>query len=410
MGIDQSVLDILKSLYYYVVNMIVRHLDQALAQHFEKYKEVLVLLGARQVGKTTIVKKIFPQADYLVVDNEPIKNALERYDPAVYKQLLNANSDFVVVDEIHKLSDPGRAAKIFFDQLPQYKLIITGSSAFNIKNKSSESLAGRKIDYHLYPLSLSEYLVQNGLENALSLLPMQKLVAGEKAERVFKQYDHREILNNILIYGLYPAMQSHPSDSVYLTNLIDSVVFKDLVELSLLENKSAALSLLKLLAHQIGSLVNYAELASKLGISARTVKRYIELFEQSFIIFTVKPYSTRKRDEIAKMPKVFFYDLGLRNALINNFEHVDTRGDAGQLFENFIVSELLKYNYYGNFGYSFNYWRTKSGSEIDLVLSRFGHKTIAVEIKSQQQRINQAFLSRYPESRMVVISRDNYWV
>lgn len=404
------VLDIPKSLYYYVVNMIVRHVDQALSDHFHKYKEVLVLLGARQVGKTTIVKRIFPQADYLVVDNEPIKRTLERYDPVVYRQLLNSQSNFVVVDEIHKLSDPGRAAKIFFDQLPQYKLIITGSSAFNIKNKASESLAGRKIDYRLYPLSLSEYLVQNGIEGKLSLLPIEKLITGKKTGEIFKAYDHQAILNNILVYGLYPAMQSHPSDSVYLTNLIDSVVFKDLIELQLLENKSAALSLLKLLAHQIGSLVNYAELASKLGIGAKTVKRYIELFEQSFIIFTVKPYTSRKRDEIAKMPKVYFYDLGLRNALINNFEPIEARGDAGQLFENFIATELLKYNYYGNFGYSFNYWRTKSGSEVDLVLSKPGQITIAIEIKSKQQRINQAFISRYPESKMVVISRDNYWV
>jgi predicted AAA+ superfamily ATPase len=390
--------------------MLIRHLDQALNSHFAKYKEVLVVLGARQVGKTTILKRIFPNAHYLTVDNEPVKIALERYDPAVYRQLLNANNGFVVVDEIHKLDDPGRAAKIFFDQLPKYKLIITGSSAFNIKNKASESLAGRKIDYHLYPLSLSEYLVQNGLDNDLSFGPMETLSNGGKAREVIKQYDHKAILNNILVYGLYPAMQSHPSDSAYLINLIDSVVFKDLVELSLLENKSAALSLLKLLAYQIGSLINYAELSSKLGISARTVKRYIELFEQSFIIFTVKPYSSRKRDEIAKMPKVYFYDTGLRNALINNFEPIENRGDAGQLFENFIVSELLKYNYYGGFGYSFNYWRTKSGSEVDLVLNKPNHNTIAVEIKSKSQRINQAFASHYPKSRMVVISKDNYWV
>lgn len=390
--------------------MLIRHLDQALLDHFEKYKEILVLLGARQVGKTTIVKRIFPEATYLIVDNEPIKSALERYDPAVYRQLLNADSKWIVIDEIQKLSDPGRAAKIFFDQLPQLKLIITGSSAFNIKNKASESLAGRKIDYHLYPLSLSEYLVQNGLEDTLSLLPMEKLIKGEKLKEVIRPYDHQEILNSILMYGLYPAMQAHPRDSLYLTNLIDSVVFKDLVELQLLENKSAALSLLKLLAYQIGSLVNYAELASKLGIGARTVKRYIELFEQSFIIFIIKPYSSRKRDEISKMPKVYFYDLGLRNALINNFEPIHTRGDAGQMFENFIVSELLKYNHYGNFGHSFSYWRTKSGSEIDLVLNKPGYKTVALEIKSQSQRVNQAFVSRYPDSKMTVISRNNYWV
>lgn len=390
--------------------MKIRHLDQALANHFTKYKEVLVLLGARQVGKTTILKRIFPGAHYLIVDNEPVKNALERYDPAVYRQLLSTDSDVVVVDEIHKLSDPGRAAKIFFDQLPQYKLIITGSSAFNIKNKASESLAGRKIDYHLYPLSLSEYLVQNGLEKTLSFRPIENLSKGEKLGEIVKSYDYKAVLNNILVYGLYPAMQSHPSDSAYLTNLVDSVVFKDLVELSLLENKSAALSLLKLLAYQIGSQINYAELATKLNIGARTVKRYIELFEQSFIIFTIKPFSLRKRDEISKMPKVYFYDTGLRNALINNFEPVESRGDAGQLFENFIVSEFLKYNYYGNFGYSFNYWRTKSGSEVDLILSKSGQGMIAVEIKSKNRRVNQAFKFRYPESRTVVISKDNYWV
>ncbi len=390
--------------------MIIRHLDQKLDDHFAKYKEVLVLLGARQVGKTTILKRVFPNAVYLMVDNEPIRKGLEHYDPAVYKQLIDTKNGVVVLDEIHRLNDPGRAAKIFFDQLPEYKLIITGSSAFNIKNKASESLAGRKIDYHLYPLTLSEYLVQAGLENALSFRPMENLLKGEKQSEVFRPYDHSEVLNNILVYGLYPAMQSHPSDSVYLTNLIDSVIFKDLVELSLLENKSAALSLLKLLAYQTGSLVNYAELASKLNIGARTVKRYIELFEQSFIIFTIKPYSSRKRDEIAKMPKVYFYDTGLRNALINNFEPIENRGDAGQLFENFIISEFLKYNYYGNFGYSFNYWRTKSGSEVDLVLSKSNNKTIAVEIKSKSQRVNQAFLSRYRESRLAVISKDNYWV
>lgn len=390
--------------------MLIRHLDQALRDHFKKYKEILVLLGARQVGKTTIIKRIFPGATYLIADNEPIKNLLERYDPVVYRQLLTADSKWIVIDEIQKLGDPGRAAKIFFDQLPQFKLIITGSSAFNIKNKASESLAGRKIDYHLYPLSLGEYLVQNGLEDILSLLFFEKLLKGEKTEEVIRPYDYIQILNNILVYGLYPAMQAHPRDSVYLVNLIDSVVFKDLVELQLLENKSAALSLLKLLAYQIGSLVNYAELASKLGIGARTVKRYIELFEQSFIIFIIKPYSTRKRDEISKMPKVYFYDLGLRNALINNFEPIASRGDAGQMFENFIVSELLKYNYYGNFGYSFNYWRTKSGSEIDLVLSKPGYKTVALEIKSQSQRVNQAFVSRYPDAKMMVISKNNYWV
>lgn len=344
-----------------------------------------------------------------MVDNEPVRRALESYDPSVYRQLLRSDKDLVVIDEIQKLTDPGRAAKIFFDQIPQYKLVVTGSSAFNIKNKASESLAGRKIDYHLYPLTMSEYLVQQELEDKLSVEFIRNLIKGERGEKITRTYDYKAILNNILIYGLYPAMQDHPSDNTYLTNLIDSVVFRDLIELSLLENRGAALSLLKLLAYQIGSLVNYAELAVKLGVSSKTVKRYIELFEQSYVIFKLKPYSTRKRDEIAKMPKMYFYDLGLRNALINNFERVEVRGDAGALFENFIILEFLKYNYYGNFGYEFNFWRTKNGSEVDLVMSKPGHEIIAIEIKSQQQRINRAFGLRYPKSRIALVSKDNFY-
>jgi len=390
--------------------MIIRHLDQALRDHFSKYKEVLVLLGARQVGKTTIIKRLFPDSQYLVVDNEPIKSALEHYDPSVYRQLLSGESKYIVIDEIHKLSDPGRAAKIFYDQLSEYKLIITGSSSFNIKNKTSESLAGRKIDYHLFPLTLCEYLVQSNLEEKLSFHFFEKLIKGEKLEKIFKPYDRLAILNNLLVFGLYPAMLSHPTDPTYLINLIDSVIFRDLVELSLVENKSVALSLLKLLAYQIGGLVNYAELADKLGVNAKTVKRYIELFEQSYIIFTIKPFSHRKRDEINKMPKIYFYDVGLRNALINNFEPVNSRGDSGQLFENFIVSEILKANYYGNFGFTLNYWRTKSGSEVDLILTKENQKIIALEVKNATRRTNLSFVNRYPKSSLTVLSKENYWV
>ena len=271
-------------------------------------------------------------------------------------------------------------------------------------------MAGRKIDYHMFPLTLSEYLVQRNLEKELTFSPLEKIINNKLPKEIFRIYDHKSILDSILIYGQYPALLSHPRDSIYLKNLVDSVIFKDLNELSLLENKSAALSLLKLLAHQIGSLVNYAELSLRLGISAVTVKRYIELFEQSFVIFSLKPYSTSQRDEIGKMPKVYFYDLGLRNALIDNFQPVESRGDAGALFENFIISELYKYNSYGNFDFHFNYWRTKSGSEVDLVLSKADGTLLAIEIKSQSKRVNQSFKTRYPKSKLTVITKDNYWV
>lgn len=390
--------------------MIIRHLDTQIKTHFRTYKEVLILLGARQVGKTTLLNRIFPHIKYLSAETGPVHKILERFDPSAYQQLINPNDELVIIDEVQKLSDPGRAIKIIYDHLPKHKLIITGSSAFNIKNKTSESMAGRKIDYHLYPLTLSEYLVQLDLEPSLSYAGLDKIIRNTLPHEILRPYDHKSLLDNILLYGTYPAMLSHRRDEKYLKSLVDSVIFKDLTELSLLENKSAALSLLKLLAHQIGSLVNYSELASRLGVSAPTVKRYIELFEQSFIIFTLPPYSTNQRDEIGKMPKVYFHDLGLRNSLIDNFTEMGSRSDAGALFENFIICELYKYNSYGNFGYRFNFWRTKSGSEVDLVLSKGDGTLLAIEVKSSSRRVNSSFTTRYPTAQMHVVTRYNYWV
>ena len=381
-----------------------RQLDSVLERHFKVYKEVLILLGARQVGKTTILKKIFPQAQYLSVDTEPIRDAFNRYDPAVYRQILRPGFEYVVIDEIHKLSDPGRAAKIFYDQIPEYKLIITGSSAFNIKNKASESLAGRKIEYHLYPLTFSEYLVQKGFVNDFSYLFLDKF-----EENKVYPFDLGALLDNTLIYGLYPEMISRPSDPLYLTNLVDSVVFKDLLDLRLIENREGALNLLKLLAHQIGSLVNYSELATRLKMDVKTVGRYIDLFEKSFILFKILPYSTNKRDEIGKMPKIYFYDLGLRNALIENFQPMNNRPDGGHIFENFIVSEILKSNYYGNFGYKLNFWRTKQGSEVDLVLSKNDGELRGVEIKSSPRAGGRAFLNRYPRAKFITVTKQNFY-
>jgi uncharacterized protein len=382
-----------------------RILDSKLENHFKIYKEVLVLLGARQVGKTTILKKIFPQAQYLSVDVDSIKDLLNRYDPSAYETLIKPNSDYVIIDEIHRLDDPGRAAKIIYDLMPHHKLIITGSSAFNIKNRTSESLAGRKIDYHLYPLTFTEYLVQKDLDYDFSNLFLDRPGLEEK----LYPFDLESILDNVLVYGLYPETVLHPSDSVYLANLVDSVVFKDLLDLSLIGDRSKALNLLKLLALQVGSLVNYSELATRLGMSVKTVGRYIDLFEQSFILFKLLPYSTKMRDEIGKMSKIYFYDCGLRNALIDNFQPINHRTDSGHLFENFIISEVLKTNYYGNFGYKLNYWRTKQGSEIDLVLSKTSGELRGIEIKSSARVGGTAFLNRYPQAKVITITKQNFY-
>lgn len=387
-----------------------RHLDTKISQHFKKYKQVLILLGSRQVGKTTLVKKIFPEADYFLVDNEPIKKILESYDIETYKTLINENSREVVINEIHLLDNPGRAVKIIYDQVEGKKIIITGSSSFHIKNKTGESLAGRKIDYNIYPLTFSEYLNQKGIEKDLNFNILEKIIDEKKynpKDQLYK-FDIKNILNNVLIYGLYPHLVKNTNDEKYLLNFTDSLIFKDILELNLIEDKKLAKDLLKLLAFQIGNLINYSELANSLKADQRTIKRYIEIFEQSFVLFRLYPYSKNKRDEISKAAKIFFYDTGVRNALIGDFSELESRADKGALFKNFIVSELIKQDSYSDKNHKFFYWRTKQGSEIDVVLEK-GSEIIGVEVKYKIKAINKAFKNRYPEAKVRLVTADNFY-
>lgn len=384
-----------------------RHIDASLQEHFDKYKQVLILLGSRQVGKTTILKRIFPEAQYFLLDNQPTKTILETYDINAYRQLIKQSPEPVILDEIHLLSNPGRAVKIIYDQMPGIKLAITGSSSLRIKNRTSESLAGRKIDYHLYPLSFSEYLYQMGMESELNTR-VSDIIAGLSERGSLHNFDLCIVTENVLAYGLYPTLVNNPSDDKYLLNLADSVVFQDLLDLQLIENRATAYSLLKLLAYQVGNLINYSEIANRLNVDPRTVRKYIEIFEQSFIIFRLYPYSTKKRDEIGKTPKIYFYDLGLRNALIDDFSSVSLRRDNGAIFENFIVGEFMKANSYFDLGYAINYWRLSQGAEMDLVLSR-GNELVGIEIKYSHKERGSAFQNRYPHAKVGLITIQNFY-
>lgn len=387
-----------------------RHLDSKISRHFEKYKQVLILLGSRQVGKTTLVKKLFPGGDYFLVDNEPIKKILETYDIETYKTLVGNQAKEIIIDEIHLLSDPGRAVKIIYDQIEGVKLIITGSSSFHIKNKTGESLAGRKIDYNIYPLTFSEYLNQKGIEPDLNFNIFEKVINDKKynTKDQLYRFDIRNLVNNILVYGQYPHLIKNANDEKYLLNFVDSLIFKDILELNLIEDKKLAKDLLRLLAFQIGNLISYPELAINLKADQRTIKRYVEIFEQSFILFRLYPYSKNKREEITKAAKIYFYDTGIRNALTEDFSDVELRGDKGALFENFIISELVKQNSYLDKNHHFYYWRTRSGSEMDLVLEN-KDGIIGVEIKYKRKSANKAFGNRYPEAKTRIITADNFY-
>lgn len=345
-----------------------------------------------------------------MVDNEPIKKILETYDIETYKTLIREDSKEIIIDEIHLLDNPGRAVKILYDQMENIRIIITGSSSFHIKNKTGESLAGRKIDYNMYPLTFSEYLNQKGIEKELNFNIFEKVTDDKKyvPRDYLYAFDIKSILNTVLVYGQYPHLIKNSSDEKYLLNFVDSLIFKDILELNLIEDKKLAKDLLKLLAFQIGNLINYSELASSLKADQRTVKRYIEIFEQSFILFRLYPYSKRKRDEISKSAKIFFYDVGIRNALIEDFSDVESRMDKGALFENFFISELVKQNSYSDKNYKLYYWRTKQGSEIDVVLEK-GDELIGAEVKYKRKTINKAFKNRYPEAKVRLITADNFY-
>ncbi len=383
-----------------------RHIDKTLLDHFSKFKQVMILLGARQVGKTTLLKRIFPDAQYLLVDDKPVRDILESYSLSAYKHLIKKTKQ-IIIDEAHLISEPGRAIKIMYDQIDDIQIIVTGSSGLHIKNKTGESLAGRSIVYNLYPLTFSEYLYQTDIIEKIDSLALQKIL--KQDSKITPALFNREAaVEKIILYGAYPYTLNTTQDRLYLENLADSAIFKDILELNLIDSRAKAYELLKLLAYQIGNLISYNELGRRLNIHKQTVQRYIEIFEQSFIIYRLPPFSRNKRNEIGKMPKVYFWDLGLRNALIGNFDPLRIRPDAGALFENFIMNEVKKIISYDRLNYNVNYWRLKSGAEIDLVLS--DHKEIiGCEIKLSKGKPTKAFTNRYDTAKVHTITSQNFY-
>lgn len=387
--------------------MLRRKIDVLITRHFRETNLILLLFGARQVGKTTLIRRIFPNAFYLLADNQEVYRKLEAYDIASYLKWLPKNRE-IIIDEIHLLSDPGRCAKILFDQIPNIKLIITGSSSLHIKNKTSESLAGRFRSYQLHSLSYEEFLNQKGIADIKTDIVERSLKHISQKPKSVYLFNSIDVINNLLIYGSYPYLVHHSEDVQYLTDYVNSTIFKDIIELNLIEDRSTALSLLKLLSYQIGNLINYADLARILGIDQRTVKRYIDIFEESYIVYRLFPFSKNERSTIKKTPKIYFYDTGIRNALINNFASVNERTDIGALFENFVIGEFVKANAYNKERFRFFYWRTKSGSEVDLVIIK-DEKLTGIEIKYNQQKINSSFKIRYPEASLININRNNFF-
>ncbi len=352
----------------------------------------VILYGPRQVGKTTLVEMITGELGkkVLVVSGDEMSEArrlLESREWAKMKLLLDGY-DVLVIDEAQRIREVGLVAKIILDA-SKLKVILTGSASLDLASKTSEPLTGRAYSYRLWPVSQGEMADWVGLASSL--------------ERV----------EEWVIYGSYPKVMTLGSladKREYLVQLTEKYLYKDVLEFGGLKNADKLRSLLKLLAFQIGNQVSLAELGEQLEMSRETVKRYIGLLEASFIVFRVSGYSRNLRNEMRKMKKIYFWDTGVRNALLGQFGWREERGDWGQLWENWLIAERMKWLEYESKRRRGYFWRLKSGAELDWVEEGEG-KLVGVEIKSGSKVVRPpaSWLKGYPEAEYRVVNRDNWW-
>lgn len=319
--------------------------------------KVILLTGARQTGKTTLIRTFLEMEGYLDstrafnCDNITDRELLREKNLEFLIQLVG-NARVIFIDEGQKVPGIGETLKLLVDHFGKEKqVVVTGSSSMNLLNQTQEPLTGRKWVYQLYPLSLAEIYPNGDLLSAI------------------KGLEER------LIYGSYPEIVNTlelEDKAERLSELASSYLYKDIFEFQQIKNPDVLIRLLKALALQIGNEVAYSELASLVGIDKNTVERYVDLLEKNFVLFRLPPYFQNKRKEISKMRKVFFYDTGVRNALLNNFLPLNSRMDVGALWENFMIAERLKYRSVHKIGAHAYFWRTFPGAEVDLVEERDG--------------------------------------
>lgn len=346
--------------------------------------KAVVLMGARQVGKTTLLKKVFSDdADVLWLngDEKDVQDLFENGTSSRWR-LYFGKKRTVVIDEAQRIKDIGLRLKAIVDQIPEVQLVATGSSAFELANRLNEPLTGRKWEYRMFPLSFGEMASHHGL------------------------LEEKRLLAHRMVYGYYPEVVTHHgSEREILKQLSDSFLFKDVLMLGQVKKPEGLVRLLQALAYQVGSQVSYNELTSMTGLDAKTVEKYIAVLEQTYVIFRLGSFSRNLRNELRKSRKIYFYDNGIRNALIANFNQVEGRLDVGALWENFMVSERRKCLEYRQSPANSWFWRTKEQAEIDY-LEEEGGLLSAFEFKwssNARYRPPKGFLNAYPASRVMVV-------
>ncbi len=371
-----------------VITMILRKIQKNVEASFFKGKAVIIQ-GARQVGKTTLIKKIqrqyMEESIFINCDEPDLRMSLTNITSSELKEIIG-NKKIVFIDEAQRVKNIGLTLKLFVDNFPDRQVVATGSSSIELSNEIVEPLTGRKYEFHLFPFSITE---------------LREKYSNVELER---------ILEKRMILGMYPEIVTKPDEAqMLLKSLSSSYLYKDVLQYQDIRKPELLEKLLTALALQIGNEVSYNELGNLLGVNKQTVANYIQLLEKAFVLFRLSPFSRNLRTELSKLRKIYFFDTGIRNAVINNFNPMHMRQDVGQIWENFIISERIKRN--SNIQRSVNsyFWRTHQQQEIDY-LEEVKGELRAYEIKWTQRkyRVPRKFLAAYPESEFKLITRENY--
>ena len=380
--------------YYniYTMSGIQRDLKAVLDSKIGKGK-VLLLIGPRQVGKTTLLKNMIEsvstekKVQFWNCDESDVRQFLSEANSAKLKSFVG-NSDFIVIDEAQRVKDIGLTIKLLHDSFPNVQLAVTGSSSLDLSNSINEPLTGRKFEYNLFPFSINE------LVNHTSML------------------EEMRQLQNRLVYGFYPDVVNNPGEEKeILTNIVNSYLYKDVFEFQDIRKSSVIEKLVQALALQVGSEVSFNELGNLLGIDTVTVQRYVDLLEKAYVIFHIRSFSRNVRNELKKSIKIYFYDNGVRNSVISNFSPVELRSDIGALWENFLISERIKNNAYHNKHAKYYFWRTTQKQEIDFI-EEAEQNLFAYEFKYNPKKVNSkcpvTFSNNYLNVPFDVITSENY--
>ncbi|PKP44997.1 MAG: ATPase [Bacteroidetes bacterium HGW-Bacteroidetes-11] len=348
--------------------------------------KAIVVVGARQVGKTTLLKEILKDKEFLFLDaDDPSTRSLLESPTTEEIRTFIGEHKYIFLDEAQRIPGIGLTLKIITDQFKGVQLFVSGSSSFDLGNALNEPLTGRKWEYELFPITWEEY------ENKIGFIKSEQQI------------------ENRLLYGLYPeVINNQGNERETLKNLVNSYLYRDIPAFSDIRKPDVLEKLLQALALQLGNEVNYNELSGLIGINKITVQKYIDILEKGYVVFKLNSFSRNIRNEIKQNRKIYFYDNGIRNMLIGNFNQLDLRVDKGALWENFLVSERRKQNLYKDTFAKMYFWRTKQQQEIDFVEEKNGEIS-AFEFKwsNKKAKFPQNFIDTY-KAEGVVVDRKNF--